>query len=317
MRTFGKGFLFLLLLHFFCGWAVGMEVRFKGAATVTGEFFALGDIATLNPSSSELASRMIYRSPAPGKKMTYKTGEIQSYLKQTDDDFAEVVWAGAKTINIIREGIVITPEKIAGIINEYLEKNRQRTQVENIHMEFIPSRQPKTFTLPKGKLSCRVLPADSQLYRSKSFNITFSVDGKVEKNLAVRGNIKATAPVVVAAADIPRGTLLSDSDIQVVTMNLDRLRDPCFFPQQLRGQKVKRNLRQGAVIEKSMVAFPPLVKRGELITVTAKNGGLKVTATGIAKSNGKEGETIRVKNSGSGKEILCKVVGPGMVMVEF
>ena len=66
-----------------------------------------------------------------------------------------------------------------------------------------------------------------------------------------------------------------------------------------------------------MVDFPPLVKRGEIITIAAVNGGLKITATGIAKSNGQEGDTIRVKNSGSGKEILCKVIGPGLAAVEF
>ena len=317
MNILARGLLFLILVHFSCGLAVGAEVRFKSAASVEGEFFTLGDIASLNPSSSELASRVIYRSPAPGKKMTYKASEIQSYLQQTDNDFQEVSWTGAGTIHVTREGLFIAPQKVVEIINQYLEKNRLNTGVKNIHMVFAPSRSLKSVILPKGRLSYRVIPSAFPLYRSRSFNITFSIDGRVEKNLAVRGNLNARAPVVVATSDIPRGTLLSADDIRVVTKDLNKLRDPCFEPHQLLGQKVKRSLRKGAPIEKSMVDFPPLVKRGEIITVAAISGGLKITATGIAKSNGQEGDTIRVKNSGSGKEILCKVIGPGLVAVEF
>jgi flagella basal body P-ring formation protein FlgA len=317
MKSFAKGLLFLFFIHCFCGFALALEARFKEKATVDEEFFTLGDVATLNPPSSELASRVIYRSPAPGKKMTYKAAEIQSYLQQTDDDFQEVSWTGAGTIHVTREGLVIAPQKVVEIINQYLEKNRLNTGVKNIHMVFVPSRSPRSFILPKGRLSYRVIPSAFPLFRSQSFNITFSIDGRVEKNLAVRGDLNAKAPVVVATSDIPRGTLLSADDIRVVTKDLNKLRDPCYEPQQLLGQKVKRSLRKGAPIEKSMVDFPPLVKRGEIITVAAISGGLKVTATGIAKSNGQEGDTIRVKNSGSGKEILCKVIGPGLVAVEF
>ena len=160
--------------------------------------------------------------------MAYKTADIRSYLEQTDDDFKELTWAGAESVKVSCEGIVITAEQVAGLINRFLEINRQSTQIKNIHMEFSFTRQPKSFILPKGKMSCRIIPSDSPIYRSQSFNLTFSIDGKVEKNLSVRGNLKAVAPVAVAAADIPRGTLLSGNEIRVVPMDLDRLRDPCF-----------------------------------------------------------------------------------------
>ena len=317
MKALVKTFLFLFLFQNLCSFATAMEARFQAAATVDGEFFTLGDIALLSPASNDLAARLIYRSPSPGKTMTYNTSEIRSYLEQTDEDFKGLTWVGAETVKVTREGITITAEKIARIINQYLEKNRQNTHINNIHMEFSFTRSPKSFVLPKGKVSCRIIPSDTTLYRSQSFNLMFSVDGKVEKNISIRGKLKAVAPIAVAAADVPRGTILTGNEIQVVAMELGRLRDPCFKPQGLLGQKVLRNLRKGEPIEKSMVDFPPLVKRGEIITIEAVNGGLKVTATGIAKSNGQEGDTIRVKNSGSGKEVVCKVVGPGQVAVEF
>jgi flagella basal body P-ring formation protein FlgA len=296
---------------------LAVEARFKAAATVAGEFFSLGDVAILTPSAPDLAGRSIYRSPSPGKTMTYNTASMRSYLEQTDEDFRGLTWSGAETVKVTRDGVTITAERISDIINRYLEKNRGKTHISNIHMEFTFTRRPKSFVLPKGKMTCRIIPADSIIYRSQSFSLTFSVDGKVEKNMSVRGKLKAVAPIAVAASDISRGTLLTGRDIQVVPLDLERLREPCFKPRQLLGQKVLRSLRKGDPIEKSMVDFPPLVKRGEIITIEAAHGGLTVTATGIARANGQEGETVRVKNRGSGKEILCKVIGPGQVAVEF
>lgn len=317
MKLIGKSFIFLLLFHLFGTCAAAVEVRFRNAASVSGEFFTLGDIATLEPAATGLALRTIYRSPLPGKTMTCKTAEIRSYLEQTDSDFEDVVWGGAESVAISRKGITFSAEKIIAIIDRYLAENSRQSPVKNLRMEFTPTRQPKGFTLPTGKLSCRVIPSASPVYQSHSFNLTFSVDGKVRENLAVRGDMKATAPVVVAAVDIPRGTLLTAENIRIQTMNLDRMRDPSFEPQAVVGQKVKRSLRKGVVVEKSMIDFPPLVKRGELITIIARHGELKITATAVARSDGREGDTIRVKNNGSGKEILCKVIGPGQAAVEF
>ena len=42
-----------------------------------------------------------------------------------------------------------------------------------------------------------------------------------------------------------------------------------------------------------------------------------LTAAGEAKQDGRTGEAIRVMNSNSRKEILCQVVAPGLVKVEF
>jgi flagella basal body P-ring formation protein FlgA len=65
------------------------------------------------------------------------------------------------------------------------------------------------------------------------------------------------------------------------------------------------------------IEIPPLVKRGEAVTMTARKGGILVTARGTAQQDGIEGAQIKVRNSSSQKEILCRVRAPGQVEVEF
>jgi flagella basal body P-ring formation protein FlgA len=46
-------------------------------------------------------------------------------------------------------------------------------------------------------------------------------------------------------------------------------------------------------------------------------GRLLMSAAGEAQQDGRAGETIRVLNSSSRKEVLCRVIGSSHVQVEF
>ena len=51
--------------------------------------------------------------------------------------------------------------------------------------------------------------------------------------------------------------------------------------------------------------------------IQVQKHGLMLTAAGEAKQDGLTGESIRVVNNGSRKEVICQVVAPGLVKVEF
>jgi flagella basal body P-ring formation protein FlgA len=51
--------------------------------------------------------------------------------------------------------------------------------------------------------------------------------------------------------------------------------------------------------------------------IEAKRGGLSIQAYGVTKSSGHVGQTVMVGNVDSGRELRAKIVGPGLVQVEF
>jgi flagella basal body P-ring formation protein FlgA len=142
-------------------------------------------------------------------------------------------------------------------------------------------------------------------------------DGKVVKNMTLSVDLEALAPVAIAADDLPRGTILNPEDLRMVTMDLATLRNPCLDAQELVGKKLRRLVRMGAPFIRSGLETPPMVKRGEMVTITASKGTLTVTARGLAQENGGEDDTIRVKNINSQKEIFCRVTAPSSVEVEL
>ncbi len=80
---------------------------------------------------------------------------------------------------------------------------------------------------------------------------------------------------------------------------------------------MKRSIRLGDPLQRNQIEFPPVVKRGERVVIQAVGRGLTLTAAGEARQDGRSGESIRVMNSGSRKEVVCRVIAPGLVKVEF
>ena len=70
-------------------------------------------------------------------------------------------------------------------------------------------------------------------------------------------------------------------------------------------------------IKEWMVERPPAVNRGDMVTILAESGGLRVTVPGRTLEKGHLGESIRVQNVMSQKKIYARVVNSNIVKVDF
>lgn len=210
---------------------------------------------------------------------------------------------------------VVKPENVQKYLEDYLDQ--QRSKMPQVKLRFRHLRLPKAFSVPAGRLTCEITPSNPQVLSSSRFSLIFRVDGRAVKNIAVSATLEALAHVAITTGDLRRGVILSEDHIELAERDLNRLRAPCFDSAELLGKRLKRSLRKGDVFERSAVAFPPMVKRGELVTITVQKGALTVTAKGLAQQNGDAGDMIRVRNISSQKDLICKVAGPVAVTVEL
>ncbi len=210
---------------------------------------------------------------------------------------------------------VIKPEQLQRYLENYLAK--QNAKMPRTKIRFSQLRLPKAFSVPVGRLTCEINPSDPHVLSSRRFSLIFRVDGKAVKNITVNATLEALAQVAITTDDLRRGVILREEHIETAERDLNHLRAPCFDKNELLGKRLKRSLRKGQVFERSAVAFPPMIKRGELVTITAQKGALRVTAKGLAQQNGDEGDMIRVRNISSQKDLICKVSGPVAVTVEL
>ena len=211
--------------------------------------------------------------------------------------------------------VTITPEQMQGWLERYLSENR--ALLPDADVSFSRINLPESFTVPAGFIEAQVVPSDTDLLSSRRFSVTIYSDGRPVDNRTVYGELQALAPVVVLARSMRRGTVLRPGDLLMTELDITRLRDPCLDLDEVVGKTLRRSGRRGDVVSKRYLDIPDLVKRNDVVTIFLQRGGLFLTAKGVARMSGQAGETIRVRNIGSNREIFCQVTGPNQVRVIF
>lgn len=83
------------------------------------------------------------------------------------------------------------------------------------------------------------------------------------------------------------------------------------------GRTLKKDVTAGTVITYSMLDDPVVIQKGEIVNVVAENKKLMVKTKGKAMEKGKVGDSIRVRNVHSDKEIFGTVVDDNTILVKF
>ena len=227
----------------------------------------------------------------------------------------DVDWQGSETILVQRAGQRIDQARLQAMIETWL--GEQADRLDRGEVRLTGFRAPETLLLPPGELGWTITPSRPDLLGSSSFTIAFTVDGKPAGNCVVRGRLEALAEVVVAATGLKRGDIIAAGMLRMERQSLDRLKGPFFAMDELIGMEVARTVSAGRPVEQAHIATPAVIRSGELVKIFARKGALNISTQGQARTDGRLGETIQVKNVASNKLVHCRVDGPGMVSVEF
>ena len=318
------GGIFLIMTLLILGLATpchALNIVFRCAAAVSGPSVTLADIADLTNGSEQpdaantLAGLTVATSPDAGEKIILDTQGIIRKLSQGGTTSDNIQWGGAQTVTVSRQGVTITPKIVQSIIDAFLTEHSK--ELSGVSCSFTPTDPPSAFIVPTGELKWEVTPSNPNIIGSTRFSLIGRIDNQVIKNFSVRGTLKAMAPVVVATTNLRRDDLITEGQIRMESMDISAIRAPCLQKDQVIGKKVLRAIKAGTAIELANVEFPPVVKKGALVKILAHRNGIELTATGIAKTDGKEGQIIKVKNVSSAKEIFCRVTAPGLVEVQI
>ncbi|BDD87355.1 hypothetical protein DPPLL_17200 [Desulfofustis limnaeus] len=296
--------------------AAALEVTFRPAAEICGDTITIGDLAELSDDSalaSTLAAQPVGPAPDPGQSLLVDTRTIIDRLVRQNRSLLTVLWQGSASVTVTRRFVTVAAEEILGAIDDYLEQNRHRLPEATIR--FIPAAPPLPIQLPIGTLSVQVVPSNPGILSSSRFSLIYSVDNRVWKNFSVLGRVEAIAPVVVAVKTLKYDDLITRDAVAVEPRDLSQFPHATDQPELVVGSIVKRTIPSGTPVDTSAIEQPPLVRKGELVKILVTHKRLTLTATGIARADGRKHEMIRVQNSASNKLIYCRVQAPGLVEV--
>lgn len=130
--------------------------------------------------------------------------------------------------------------------------------------------------------------------------------------------VQIFANLLVAARPLARGVPLTDADITVSRQDLAAVAGNALTDaSQAIGKRLRYPVATGAALNAGLLDLPPLVKRGQAVTIVSIGQGLEVRAAGEALADGTSGETIRVRNLLTRKTIQATVLETGLVRVSM
>jgi flagella basal body P-ring formation protein FlgA len=123
---------------------------------------------------------------------------------------------------------------------------------------------------------------------------------------------------VCARRNLRKGDIIQEDDLYVVRKNISHLSSKVLTDtRKAVGLMIKHTVRKDACIKDWMVEKPLVVKRGDMVTILAESGNLRVTVPGMVLVKGHMDELIRVQNSMSKKVVYAQVIDDSMVCVDF
>ncbi len=190
--------------------------------------------------------------------------------------------------------------------------------VEEINVTNFSS-TPATITVPAGRISYRSTKNTSSLSPGKKFiTAVILVNNQEQATVKMYGDVHFWGNVISAAGPLSRRTILTKDDLVTEFMDISMLGDGIIADvDDIIGKQTKKSLMSGAVLYSRYLKNPALVKRGDLVTILATVGSLRVTVPGEIKNTGGLGDTVRVKNMMSRRTLQARVIDEGLVEIEL
>lgn len=158
-------------------------------------------------------------------------------------------------------------------------------------------------------------PYNTPILQSTTLGIKCNQEGN-HWTLYVPVKISVLKQVYVAKKPLMKGSRISEDDIYLTEMDVQRLKQGYFSDQShLIGHVCKQNVSADTPFTPFNLELPKLVRKGDELSITAVRDGLQITMSGIAMSDGILDETIKVKNRSSKKIIEATVSGERQVQI--
>ena len=173
--------------------------------------------------------------------------------------------------------------------------------------------------VPEGKICFQLFKKDKRrLAGNVRLVAIISVDGIARNKVRLSGWVDIFDYVVCTCRNLKKGEIIKKDDVYLAQKNISHL-SPDILTDMSKavGLMVKHTVKADTCLKEWMLKKPPIVERGDMITILAESGNLRVTVPGRVLAKGHMGELIRVQNLMSKKVIYARIINSSTVMVDF
>lgn len=300
-----------LLLVLFCSKSLALTfVELKEKVCLSGEEIYLEDVANL--SDNLLNNVYLGKLPLPSKKRYFSQDYVKLKILQAKIKEEDFKITGAKEVEVTAAFQKLNIEEITKIAKMLLlEKidTPQRLKIE-------PLGTLKDIILPAGKVEYEIGVVNSQNLRNQVYMpVDIKINGIKYRTIKLGFKIHRFANVIVTTRSLPRYYVLTLPDVAIEEREVAYYLNPVPLEEVI-GKRLKTTVTEGKILTYDLIEIPPLIKRGDVVTIKKENEFLRLSVKGRAKEDGRLGDKIQVENTVSKKTITGIVEDDETVLVK-
>lgn len=299
----------------------------RGECRPSGAVVTLADLADIDDNNPAMVTRLnaVEIMPAPAsiaKRLTVR--QLQDQLELRGIDLNTLRFSGATNVNILPPAAAPKTARVTGVMQRAAEKALQDAIRQ--HLQEVSERdEPWDIDVQANDDAVRLVSAAVGPLRiaggaapwtgTQSYQVIANANGNVGQ-AQVTAKITLPPIVISAARNIPKGTLLRATDLRIERVpGRARNADALQSIEEVVGREAARAIAEGQTVDRALIRSPVLVKKGDVVTVYARNGGVQVRITARAREDGGHNDVITVESLLDRKVINGRVTGPQEVEV--
>ncbi|NOX57390.1 MAG: flagellar basal body P-ring formation protein FlgA, partial [Planctomycetes bacterium] len=307
-------------------------------ATVVDADVRIGDVCTLDgfePGATERFREVrVLASPAVGESAGVSMQAIQKALAASGMNAATTVFKGATSCavnRIAKKRNTESDRKGRGGKNHRQTEPRGRTLRDVIKDDlnedaaylggWVKVVYGRAFAsmleLREGEYEFEIQRTNAKRLGLISFDVYVHADGEQVQHASVVANVTFVKPTVVAARPINLSATIGPRDVKIVNMTYARFEQKGLDSlRAVVGQRAKRFIAAGQVVHDRNLEPIPLVKRGQIVEVRSRVGGVVIESVGRVMKAGAFGDVVELQTADRAKVKFTAIVsGPGLVSV--
>lgn len=299
-------------------------VRVAPEVVVDRDEISLGDLASVEgdePLASRLRALKLGAAPLAGASQRLDAETLRQRLRVGQTDPTRVMFMLPERVVITRAFQVVPGPALVEAV-----RRQALARIEGVvdgtgpgGLALVPTTRPEDLRVPTGEVGIEARlqagPAGSVFLAAM---VTVRVNGRDHRTIPLTFRAGRYQKAVVAARALEPKTVLGPADFRVESRPSTELPpDALEEISQAPDLEVLRPVRAGEVLTSRMLHQKIAVRRGEMVTLLLEGNGFRITTQGQASEDARRGDTVRVLNVSSKREILGKVDSPGVVRVPF
>ena len=162
------------------------------------------------------------------------------------------------------------------------------------------------------------VPPEPPAQGAMGAEVTVKVDGRSYRTMLLSFRIGRLRPVLVAARALDSKAALGPGDWRVDRRSSTEIPATALSAIADGGDlEAAQPIREGEILTHGLVRRRLAVKRGDIVTLVVEGPGFRITTQGLAMTDARRGDSLRVMNPTSKREALGKVEASGIVRVPF